>query len=239
MPTTSLSSGTELARLVERQIRNWEIAKTQHPGDEAKQNDVHPFVCIARQVGAGGGEIARNLGERIGWPVFDRELLQAMASDDTSRRRLYEQLDERDIGWLEQMLGWVLEARFTSDDYFSRLTRVILAIARGGPAVFLGRAADLILPRSHGLRIQIVAPLERRLQRLSERVHQPRDVAEKELSRLEHDRAGFVKSHFGREAMDPLRFDLVLNTETWSHEACIGIILTALRLRGVAIHASA
>src|SRR5262245_52598789 len=36
-------------------------------------------VCIAREAGAGGGTIARMVGRRLGWKVYDHELLEAIA----------------------------------------------------------------------------------------------------------------------------------------------------------------
>src|SRR4051794_35267465 len=36
-------------------------------------------VCISREAGAGGGTIARMVGTRLDWKVYDHELLEAIA----------------------------------------------------------------------------------------------------------------------------------------------------------------
>src|SRR5262249_28384821 len=36
-------------------------------------------ICISREAGAGGGAIARMVGERLGWKVYDHELIEAIA----------------------------------------------------------------------------------------------------------------------------------------------------------------
>src|SRR4051794_41521414 len=36
-------------------------------------------VCISREAGAGGGTIARVVGTRLGWKVYDHEILEAIA----------------------------------------------------------------------------------------------------------------------------------------------------------------
>ncbi len=36
-------------------------------------------ICISREAGAGGGTIARLVGQRLGWKVYDHELLEAIA----------------------------------------------------------------------------------------------------------------------------------------------------------------
>ncbi|RMF79739.1 MAG: hypothetical protein D6744_08860, partial [Planctomycetota bacterium] len=94
----------EIDRLIEKQIRNWEIARAQRrqtPTEDDSGQAVAPFVTISRMVGSGGTEIARRLGERLGWPVFDKDLLQKMAGDDRVRVRIYEAMDERDVGWID------------------------------------------------------------------------------------------------------------------------------------------
>src|SRR4051794_10989239 len=36
-------------------------------------------VCISREAGAGGGTIARMVGRRLDWKVYDHELIEAIA----------------------------------------------------------------------------------------------------------------------------------------------------------------
>src|SRR4051812_32268235 len=36
-------------------------------------------ICISREAGAGGGTIARMIGRRLDWKVYDHELLEAIA----------------------------------------------------------------------------------------------------------------------------------------------------------------
>ena len=36
-------------------------------------------ICISREAGAGGGTIARMVGKRLGWKVYDEELIEAIA----------------------------------------------------------------------------------------------------------------------------------------------------------------
>ena len=36
-------------------------------------------ITITREYGAGGGEVARKLAERLGWELLDRELLHQAA----------------------------------------------------------------------------------------------------------------------------------------------------------------
>jgi len=85
--------------MVEKQMRNWELAKAQRlTVPEPRRAEVEDFIAISRSVGAGGNSVAVVLGEALGWPVFDKEILQTMAGDDAIRREIYASMDERDIG---------------------------------------------------------------------------------------------------------------------------------------------
>ena len=112
-----LSEGPGGARAVERQLSNWEIARRQrlaHPGE--RRVEATDFICISRMVGLDGREIAQPVAERLGWPLFDREVLDWMAGDDEVRRQIYRAMDERDFKWWEAAMSpWVV-GRYVLDD---------------------------------------------------------------------------------------------------------------------------
>src|SRR3974390_1360458 len=55
-----------------------------------------PYLLISREKGAGGSAVARLVGQRLGWQVFDKEIVEAIAKAAHVRRELIEGLDERD-----------------------------------------------------------------------------------------------------------------------------------------------
>jgi cytidylate kinase len=219
---------TGVAKMVERQMRNWEIARAQRSsGSEPNRPEVEDFIAISRTLGSGGKVIAAQLGEKLGWPVFDKELLGFMAGDDRFRRQLYDSMDERDLGWLEETLRAMLQPQFIRNDYFRRLTETILGLARQGRAVFLGRGADLILPKGIGLRVGIVAPRELCMETVAERFNLTREQAQDAWRRLEQERAEFIKHHFGVEPNDPSLHDIIINRGQFSVEQASELILCA------------
>lgn len=226
---------SDLAKIVEKQMRNWELSRSQQhkPKPTEPAREVEDFVTISRMVGAGGRQTAMQLGERLDWPVFDREILQTMAGDDQVRTRLYEWLDERDLGWIEDTLRWLLEGEFRKDDYFRRLSETVLAIARQGRAIFLGRGADLLLPRERGLRVHLVASREVCVHRLAQRNNISDALASAEVDRIHRERTDFVRGQFGTAAAEITRHDLMLNTERFSTPEVVELICHALRVRGV------
>ena len=227
---------SDTAKIVERQMRNWEFARAQQLESEAESRrpEVLDFIAISRTAGSGGHEVATLLGERLNWPVFDHEILQAMAGDDQVRAQLYQKLDERDVSWLEGTLRALIRGEFRKEDYFHRLTETILALARRGYSIFLGRGADLILPRDRGLRIRITASPERRAERFALRSNITGALALAEVERMDRERAEFRRRHFGPHANAATCYDLTVNVDRIRVDEAVELILLALRIRGIA-----
>ena len=68
-------SASDLSRVVEKQMRNWELARAQSrgPRPHAAPRDVADFVTISRTMTSGGTHVATLLGERLGWPILTLE----------------------------------------------------------------------------------------------------------------------------------------------------------------------
>jgi cytidylate kinase len=232
MPTGLPASDPHLSKAVERQMRNWELSRSQHwDAFSRTAPPVKDFITISREVGSGGAAIARQLGERLGWPVFDKEILVAMADDDAVRTQLYQSMDERDLSWLEETLRSLADSDFRRNDYFRRLTETVLVLARQASAVFVGRGADMILPRDRGLRVGITASCKYRIQEFARRHGLMQEAAREEVLRLEEDRAAWIRNRFRVEATDWSRHDLVLNSERMATEHVISLILAARAMK--------
>lgn len=218
------------AKLAERQVRNWELGRAQQPGRAARPGaTVFDFVTVANNVGGGGGELAAQLAKRLHWPVFDRDILTEMAGNDEIRSRLYKAMDERDLNWFESALRSFMQSDLKREDYFHRLTETILCLARKGPAVFVGRASDLILPNDKGVRIKVVASLEYRLANFAKANGLSLKAAAKQVETIERARAQFIWKHFQREINDPARFDLLINVERVSNREAIELVMELLK----------
>jgi len=237
MSTKSQLGDRNLSRIVQRSLRNWELGREvrrrQTAAPPPAERAVADFVAVSRLAGAGGREVAEKLAASLGWPLFDHELLEAMAGDDAVRRRLYESMDEHDLGWCEETVRSLMRNEFPRNDYFHQLCRTILALGRQGSAVFLGRAADLILPRDVGVRIRIVASDDWCARHYAERANTTLEAGRRETARLEAERNEFLRNHFGANATWASRYDLVINRERFNVEQIVELIRDAMRMRGI------
>lgn len=231
MPEKPFKHDPVVAKMVERQMRNLELIRSQRPPQPSRGPAVQDFITVSRAVGSGGTEVARLLGERLGWPVFDRQILQEMAGDDGVRARLYASLDERDLSWVEEAMRAFLQAEFVKNDYFHRLAEAIMSIARQGHAVFVGRGADLALPRHLGLRVRLVAGHADCVRRYAEQHHLTTEAAEREITQIEREREEFVRSRFRVDPAQPDRYDVVLNLSRLTIPGAVDVVLAAMKAR--------
>ncbi len=232
MSKTTLRNDRQVAHLVERRLRCWEIERGLHRVDtRLTANDVQPFIAISRMVGAGGMNLARALSRRLSWPYYDREILLIMASGDESAARLYDSIDEHDRNWLEFSFSALMVSR---NDYLQQLKRVVLELARRQSGIFLGRGADLILPRRAGLRVRLVADRKSCEHRYAERKKISLDQARLRVARIESDRASWIRHQLHHDPEDPGRYDLTLNTDYITLEESVELILSLMRARGLA-----
>jgi len=222
---------TSLDAIVERQMRNWELARSQ--SDVQAQSEpaeaVHDYITVSRQLGSGGYDIAQRLGRALGWQVYGREILEYMAEQDAVQRRIYALQDERHESWLESIMNALVPERpFRRDDYFHKLARAILTIARNESAIFLGRGAAFLLPPERGVRVRIVAPLETCVANLAMREGLTLEEAENKVRHEGKERDNFIRAHFVPEPWAADHYDLVLNVENVAPDAAQAIILAAL-----------
>ncbi|NOS99838.1 MAG: cytidylate kinase-like family protein [Phycisphaerales bacterium] len=230
-----VANDPSVSRVTELQMRNWELRNAQRPASpRSPAQMVCDCVCISRMAGAGGEELARALADRLQWPLFDRDILTLMAEREPVRARLYEHLDECDLGWLEDMLHLIMVSEFARGQYFRQLTRTALTIARKGNAIFLGRAVDLILPRDTGLRIRVIAPVTQCATRCAAERGLTIEQATHEVELVERNRRRFVEHHFGRRAHDPMRYDLILNMQHLTPRSAVESAVAALDVAGPA-----
>lgn len=232
MPERLMKHDPALASAVERQLRDWSLARQQQieSSRAAPVRAVHDFITISRAVGCEGDAVARLVGERLGWPVFDKQVLQVMAGNDETRKELYRSLDGRDMTWIEEATTAFLHPDFVRNDYFRRLVETTLTLARGGHAVFVGRGVDLILPRDRGLRVRIGASRDACVAAYAAAHGLDAAAARREVEQTEKERGEFLRHHFRVDANDLSRFDLGINLDQLAVPHAAELIVAANKL---------
>ena len=182
-------------------------------GHPVKTTPSAPVVTISTGAGAGGKVVAQLLAERLRIPVFDKEILNAIAEEAHIDKHVLERLDERVDGlkgaWLRYLVTG--ESLF-KDTYRRNLISVVLAIASHG-GVILGRGANFILSHLPVLRLRVIGSKECCVARYVDQEGVPQRAAEALVAETDEGRRDFIRKLYQRDIDDPLGYDLILNSD--------------------------
>ena len=124
-------------------------------------------------------------------------------------------MDETQGNWVFDTFGtWLDRGRITHDKFVAQVSQMIHILARRGPAVFVGRGAQFLLPRGQTIAVRLVAPESYRLERVQQRQgFATRGEARRWMRSTDAGRRDFVRRHFHHDIADPHGHDLVINVE--------------------------
>jgi cytidylate kinase len=186
-------------------------------------------IAVARATGVDDDAVARELGGRLHWPVYDRELLKRIAQDSGLRESLIESVDEKRVSWLEETFETVMGEPYVSETaYVHHLVKTLLALAASGECVIVGRGAAQILPPRTTLRTRIGAPITDRIDFLRHKLSITPTEAARLIRKRDREHRAFIRSHFYKDPWDPENYDLVLNFSRLGVAGCADVALRAL-----------
>jgi len=193
-------------------------------------------VAVSREAGARGGTIARRVGKKLGWQVYNQETLEYISQEGALRDNLFANLPANAPAWVEQRLEQLLaDNQLSGDPVVNNLVRTILAVSVPGEAVLLGRGAGCVLPRESTLHVRMIAPLEERIAYMSQWMRLTLAEAAEQVRLRDHNRAQFIQTHFHRQPGDIYQYDLVLNSTLLGEELCAELIVQAARVKAKAL----
>jgi hypothetical protein len=202
----------------ERQMRTWvlneEIAEQtlQAQSAESRPDQLGDFITISREAGACGSQIADLVGRKLGWGVLDKNLLDQVADQSNLSRSLLEFVDETTVDWADGVLGtWFDPKSVPHFKYVVHLMRIMLAAARRGNVVLVGRGARFVLPSDQGLSVRLIAPEKFRAAQIVESEGLSAAEARQRVAEVDRGRREFVARFFHHDVDDPHAYDLVLN----------------------------
>lgn len=188
-------------------------------------------IAVSRESGARGGTIARLVGQRLGWQVYDQELLEYLAQDPAARQSLSADLSPACADWVAARLDELERASRLEDDHTRNLVRLLLELGANGEVVIIGRGASCVLPRQTTLNVRIIAPLPERIAYMGQWMRLSADEAADKVRSRDGRREEFLRTVFGRSPAELHQYDVVLNSSALGEEACADLIAQAARAR--------
>ena len=134
-------------------------------------------IALSREAGARGVAIGRRVGQKLGWQVFDQELLEYMAQDAVVRQGVLDNLTPAATVMGRGAAASAGRAEPQPASGHSEPGAVVLALGAQGEAVLVGRGSGFILPRASTLHVRLVAPLQERIAYMSQWLRLPVEEA--------------------------------------------------------------
>jgi cytidylate kinase len=226
-------SPEHLTEALARAHRHWQERRRDMPASNASSLTAFSptafTIAVSRETGTYGAAIAREVANRLGWPLYDRELLQRIADDMGVRGTLLESVDERQVGWVSECLGSLFAVPGVNQfAYVRQLVETLLSLAVHGKCVIVGRGASVVLPRATTLRVRLIAPLDYRIDAVQREQSITFKEAAARVESTDRERNRFVRDHFQTDPLDPANYDLILNAARFSAGECADLVIAAL-----------
>jgi cytidylate kinase len=205
-----------------------------------------PIITIRGQLGSLVPEIGQTIAQKLNIDYVDREIIASVAErlrqpryaienkempPTPLRGRIAEAMSHASV--IESAYAGIYlpawEVPLNDSEFLAGLKHVIEEMARGGAIVIRGRGSRFILRNNpDAFHMLIVAPLEIRVKRVMAKLRLNELDAREEIIRSDDGRREFIKRYFREEMMNPLHYDLILNTRRLSVEDAAAIAVDAI-----------
>ena len=203
-------------------------------------------ITIGRFCGSGGSVVANMLAERLGVEVYDRKILSLASDNSGINEEMFEQADEdlrRSLLFRVSRSAFDCEPIITEDardnvsdtankNLYNYQAKVIKGLADSSSCVIIGRCADYVLrDRYNVLRVFVVASKESCAENESRRSRIPLSEARAKTEKIDRKRGDYYRFYTGQPWADPRQYDICLNTDVYTYEQCVDMILEALKVK--------
>ena len=207
---------------------------------------MYRIVTVEREYGSGGGEIACELSNRLGWKVWDRALTEEIAKAAHVGCATVERCEERVDGTFQRLVKVFWRGSyersiplpevepFDTDRFVAVGEQVMGKIAEAGNGVIVGRGGPYFLRRRpDAFHVFLYAPHAEKLERLL-KVGKSEKEARELLDTIDRDRSTFVKRYFNADWPTRCLYHLMINTAV-GNENVISTILNTMHSLEMAV----
>ena len=198
------------------------------------------IICVGRQLGSGGHDIARMLALDFNAKYYDRELMNLAAKESGFSEKFFEQNDEQ-RGIFRSLFHLhaphigdnnLYNNDFSQESLFKFQSDAIKKAADEGSCVFVGRCADYVLrDRSNMVSVFITASLEFRIQQVMTKEHLDHAAARRFIEQRETTRASYYNYYTGKKWGSAASYDLCIDASILGLQATERLIADFIRKR--------
>lgn len=195
---------------------------------------VNKIICIAREFGSGGHEIAVRTAAALGIRVYEKDLFRLACRYGELSEKMMESADETATNPF--LYRTVHEGNYhvtrglpTSEVLFELQSHEIRRIAARESCIFVGRCADYVLRQEDVklLRIFIRAPLDKRIARKMQQENLTQEKAARLVRKMDKRRKKYYESYTGLVWGACAGYDLCIDTGVTDFDAAVNRICAA------------
>lgn len=198
-------------------------------------------ICIGREIGSGGREVALRLAEIFKLAFYDKEILYHSAKESGIAPELFENIDEMptktfggnllSLGTMFPFGGNLNSGNYLcNEELFKIQSQVIRTLADKGPSVFVGRCADYVLrDKKNVLSVFLSASYEDRQKRLCESHQFSEKEVKSVIESIDKKRAEYYNFYTFKKWGVASSYDVCLNTSVLGIDRVVKIIEDIVR----------
>jgi cytidylate kinase len=182
------------------------------------------ILSISREYNSGGEEIGRAVAGELHYEYVNKaRLSQLIQRAGKKWGNISRELDEIPPSFWERF-DWEYRG------YVTLVEANILEYALRNRLVVLGRGSHILLKSvPYALKVRVIAPLEKRIERTMDLDRLDRRAALAKIEKTDRDRASYLKANYGQKWNDTRLYDLVLNTGLQTYEQIAQLLVKALQ----------
>lgn len=181
------------------------------------------ILTISREFGSGGRELGQAISRELGYRYIDRtKILEDIRQAGEKWERWSKTLDEH-CPTVWEKYDWSFKG------FAALIQSVILQEALKNNVVIMGRGGNFLLKDiPYALRIHVIAPIDKRIDRIMARESVDHDTARWLIEKSDSERSCFIHLIYGRPWNEIAEYDMVFDTGVKTLDELTAIVHDAL-----------
>ena len=197
-----------------------------------------PAITIARQAGARGRTIGKKIQhalrdgspqDPIPWTCFDEDLVEKVLKDHDLPPSLAKFMPDDSVSEIDSTINEILGRHPSLWTLFEQTVETMVHLCHMGHCILVGRGGNKIAEGlSNVTRVRFVGTLPQRIKQMVNVHGMASKEAKHYIKQEDHARQRYMKNHFNCDVDDPLHYDIVINTDHYSDDAVVQLVLSAV-----------
>ena len=178
-------------------------------------------IAISRQYGSGGRELANILAEKLGYKLYDRQIVHMAAAQlgisgmsESQLKEFEDNVPPLSLKFMPFYIFGMSGAKPMNHKMFEQESEIIRRLAKDGKCIILGRCADAVLQGNENVCSIFVCANDEYREKRGKEVYEGKTL--KELDAENEKRARYYNYYTGKKWGEASNYDLIVNTSNAS-----------------------